>query len=366
MKIAAFLPNWLGDLAMATPTLRALRRHFGPQARIVGILRPYLADVLAGAAWLDEQWLFDPRAPDPALHGRAVARRMRGEGFDLAVLFTNSLRTAWVAWLGKARRRIGYVRYGRGPLLTDKLYPRRNGRQIVPAPMVFTYLELACALGCGEESPRLELATAAADRQAADAVFERLGLRRDGRVAALNSSGAFGASKLWPVEYFGQLARRIVEQLDHDVLVFCGPKERDIARQVVAAAQSQRVFSMADQPLDLGTAKASMGRCRWMVSTDSGPRHVAAALGLPVVTLFGPMLPVWSENPTQRAANLMLDLDCVGCRKRVCPLGHHRCMRELTVEMVFAAVRKLLETPPSVPAAFGTSSEGRSGRVSDT
>ncbi len=351
MKIAVFLPNWLGDVAMATPTLRSLRRHFGPQARIVGIMRPYLADVLAGAGWLDEQWFFDPRSKQRELRSRAVARRMRGERFDLAVLMTNSLRTAWVAWRGGAKRRIGYVRYGRGPLLTDKLYPRRDGhwlsrrhpRRIVPEPMVETYLKLARSIGCEEESPRLELTTTAADERSADEVFERLGLRGEKPIAALNSSGAYGGSKLWPVEYFGRLARRIVDELDFDVLVICGPKEREIAREVVRLAAGTRVVSMADQPMDLGTSKACIRRCRVMVSTDSGPRHVAAALGLPVVTLFGPMLPVWSENPTQRAANLVLDLDCIGCHKRVCPLGHHRCMRDLSVETVFAAVHDVLQ-----------------------
>ena len=148
MKIAVFLPNWLGDLAMATPTLRAIRRHFGPRAHIVGILRPYLADVLAGTPWLDEQWSFDPHAKDRQLHSWAVAGRMRAEKFDIAVLLTNSLRMAAVAWRGQASQRIGYVRYGRGPLLTGKLYPRRVGRRLVPMPMVETYLELAYALGC--------------------------------------------------------------------------------------------------------------------------------------------------------------------------------------------------------------------------
>jgi heptosyltransferase II len=343
MKIAVFLPNWLGDLAMATPTLRAMRSHFGPQTHMVGILRPYLADVLAGTGWLDEQWFFNPRATDRALHTWAVARRMRAEQFDMALLLTNSFRTALVAWLGRAKERIGYVQYGRGPLLTGKLYPRRVGRRVVPRPMVESYLELARVLGCKDLSPRLELTTLEADRQSADAVFGRLGVRGDGRVVTLNSSGAFGASKLWPVEYFGQLARRIVDELDHDVLVFCGPKEREIARRVVQLAGSARVFSMADQPMDLGTAKACIGRSKLMVSTDSGPRHVAAALGLPVVTMFGPILPVWSENPTQRAANLVLDLDCIGCHRRVCPLKHHRCMRDMTVDMVFAAVVELLE-----------------------
>jgi heptosyltransferase-2 len=342
MRIALFLPNWLGDLAMATPALRAMRRHFGPQTHMVGILRPYLADVLAGAAWLDEQWFFAPHARDRSQRCWAVARRMRADRFDMAVLFTNSFRTAAVAWLGRAKERIGYVRYGRGPLLTGRLYPRRVGRRLVPMPMVETYLELARVLGCGNESPRLELATVEADERSADSIFQRLGLRDDGRIVALNSSGAYGASKLWPVEYFGQLARRIVDELGHDVLVTCGPKEREIARQVVALADNARVCSMADQPMGLGTAKACIRRCRLMVSTDSGPRHVAAALGLPVITMFGPMLPIWSENPTQRAVNLVLDLDCIGCHQRVCPLKHHRCMRELSVEQVFAAVVELL------------------------
>ena len=374
MKIAVFLPNWLGDVAMATPALRAMRRHFGGDARIVGILRPYLADVLAGTGWLDEQWLFDPRSKDRSRRAWAIGRRMRAERFDMAVLMTNSFRTAWLAWLGGAEQRIGYVRYGRGPLLTGKLYPRRTGRaadkgdgggcrgkvaqdrcrfadnllrpllsrQIAPMPMVETYLELARAIGCGAESPRLELATVEADERSADGVFERLGLRSDGRVIALNSSGAYGGSKLWPVEYFAELARRIVAELDRDVLVFCGPKERDIARRIVELSASGRVCSMADQPMDLGTAKACLHRCRLMVSTDSGPRHVAAAFGLPLVTMFGPMLPVWSENPTQRAVNLVLDLDCIGWHQRVCPLGHHRCMRDLTVDTVFAAMASLL------------------------
>jgi heptosyltransferase-2 len=83
-----------------------------------------------------------------------------------------------------------------------------------------------------------------------------------------------------------------------------------------------------------------------MVSTDSGPRHVAAALGVPTIALYGPMLPVWSENPTQQAVNLALDLPCIGCHKRTCPLGHHRCMRDLTVDRVFAETVKMLDGLP--------------------
>ncbi len=171
MKIAVFLPNWLGDVAMATPTLRAVRRHFGPQTRIVGIMRPYLADVLGGTPWLDEQWFFNPHAKDRSLHSSAVARRMRAERFDIALLLPNSLRTAWVAWRGRAAERIGYVRYGRGPLLTGKLYPRRDGRRIAAEPMVETYL----ALGQGDRRRR-GVAAAGIGHAAGRRAFGRRGL----------------------------------------------------------------------------------------------------------------------------------------------------------------------------------------------
>ena len=304
MKIAIFLPNWLGDFVMATPVLRAVRRKFGNDTRLVGILRPYLAGVLSGTNWLDEQWFFHPRAVDRSQRAWAVANRMRRERFDLAILLTNSLRPALMAWWAGAKQRIGYVRYGRGPLLTHKLYPRRVSGRIVPEPVVETYLTIADALGCGYESARLELAVTASEEESADTVFKRLGLRRDGRLILLNSGSAYGGARVWPAEYFGRLARRMTKQCDHDVLVMCGPNERSVAMDIVKHADSSRVFSMADQPLDLGTAKACIRRGRLMVSTDSGPRHIAAALGKPVITLYGPTPPVWSENPTQRAINL--------------------------------------------------------------
>jgi len=103
------------------------------------------------------------------------------------------------------------------------------------------------------------------------------------------------------------------------------------------------VTSLAEQPLGLSTTKACLKRASLCVSTDSGPRHVAAAFGRPVVTLFGPTLPIWIENPTVRGVNLQLDLNCIGCGKRVCPLGHHRCMKDLRVQMVFDHVAGLLD-----------------------
>jgi heptosyltransferase II len=376
MTICVFLPNWVGDLVMATPVLRAMRRCYGAEHRLVGILRPHLAELLAGTNFLDEMWLFDPKKqhqsqkdkdvhshksphPNPlpkgegtvvtssemkhhALGRMELLRRMRQERFDMVVLLTNSFHTAILAWLSGAKRRIGYARDGRGLFLTDKLYPLRARGRIVPAPMVDSYLALAFAAGCGNGSPRLELATTASEEQMAAEVWQNLGLRTDGRVIALNSSGAFGAAKLWPAEHFARLAQRVVDELDHDVLILCGPQEREMARDIAKRAERRRVFSLADQPVSLALTKDCLRRTCLTVSTDSGPRHIAAAWGKPVITLLGPTMPVWIENPTVRGVNLQLKLDCIGCGRRVCPLGHHRCMVDLKADQVFEEVVRLL------------------------
>jgi heptosyltransferase-2 len=329
---------------MATPTLRAVRRHFGPSARIAGILRPPLAELLEGSDWLDEQFPFDPKSSCRE-HGRlALIGRMRRQRSDMALLLTNSLHTAALAWLGGARQRVGYARDGRSLFLTKPVQAARAGRQFQPSPMVESYLALARAIGCPEESPQLELNVTAAERDQAAGAWRDLGLRTDGQVVALNSTGAHGAAKLWPAEHCATLARQITEQLDHDVLVLCGPGERDAARQIAARAGASRVFSLAGQAVSLGLTKGCLARCRLMVSTDSGPRHIAAALGKPVVTLLGPTLPAWIENSSVRGPMLRAALECLGCGKRTCPLAHHRCMRELTPERVLREVAALVQT----------------------
>ena len=180
--------------------------------------------------------LFDPKSGRKE-HGRlALVGRMRRQRFDMALLLTNSLHTAVLAWLGGARQRVGYARDGRS-LFIDQAGPAARRRPAIPPGADGRKLP---GPGPGdrlpEESPQLELNVTAAESAQAARVWRDLGLRTDGRVVALNSSGAFGTAKLWPAEHCAALARQIVEQLDHDVLVLCGPGERDAARQIAARA----------------------------------------------------------------------------------------------------------------------------------
>ncbi len=342
-KIAVMLPNWVGDLAMATPTLRALRQHF-PQARIAGICRPYLAGVLAGTQWLDELLPWDHRERwgwAKAIQFWAGVRRQR---IDVMLLLRNTLASALAARLSGARRIIGYARRGRTWLLTDVLQPPRDGIRLKPVSAVDYYLQLAYQLGCQAQPRHLELATLPADESAADRVWSLLELPpRD--VVMLNTGGAFGGSKRWPAEHAAALARRIASELGHAVLINCGPSERGDARQTAELAHHPQVKSLAGltpKELSFGLTKACLARACLLVTTDSGPRHLASALGTPTVTLFGPIDPAWSDNYETGAVHLRLPLDCSPCGQKTCPLVHHRCMRDLTADLVFDAVARRL------------------------
>ena len=347
MKVGVFLPNWVGDVVMATPTLRALRKYFGKDATLIGIMKPYVNEVLAGTSWLNEIWLYDDQADDPDIRWGAAVRRMYRAKFDIVVLLVNSFRPALMAWLARARERVGYVRYRRGPLLTLKHDPPSLNRKWIPYPTLDYYLHLAYLLGAPEESPKMELATTERDELAADRVWGSLGLRPDKRVIAFNSGGAFGAAKLWADEYFAELARRIVTELEYDILILCGPQEQERVRKIMDLAGSSGVFTLAEQQLSIGLSKACVRRSRLLVTTDSGPRHFAAAFNVPVVSLFGPTHIRWSDTHYDREIHLQTPVDCGPCQQRTCPLGHHKCMRDLSVEQVYQAVHKTLTVTTS-------------------
>jgi heptosyltransferase-2 len=347
MNLAIFLPNWVGDAVMATPALRALRVRYR-EAHLVGVLRPYVAGVLEGSPWLDSLVLLETKGPW-SHRWPAVAWRLRQYRPELAVLFPNSFRTALVARLAGCRRRVGYRRYGRGPLLTDRLEPVRGASgRLLPSPALDSYNRLARAAGCAEPGHRMELFTTPADEAAADAVWRRDELDGFREVVCLNSGGAFGSAKLWPTEYFAALARRLADERGCGVLVLCGPAERNLAREVAALAGRPAVRTLADHPPSLGLTKACVRRAALLVSTDSGPRHFAAAFDRPVVTLFGPTHIAWTETYYPRAVHLQKPVECGPCQRRVCPLDH-RCMKLLTPEEVYRTAADLLARAAGPP-----------------
>ncbi|MCC6493267.1 MAG: glycosyltransferase family 9 protein [Pirellulales bacterium] len=348
MRLGVFLPNWIGDVVMATPALRALRELAGAGS-MVGIMRPYVAEVLAGADWFDEEILYvkggSLRASQaqsfdlPSLNWPRVLQRLRANKFDRVVLLTNSLRTAWMAFRSGAPERVGMVGNLRRPLLTTHVYaPRQNGKRMT-LPTISSYLHLAQAAGAAPQAPTLQLATTAEDERAANAVWRRLALPTDGSVAVLNTGGAYGAAKDWPSQNFAQLALQLAEERRLHVLFNCGPAERGAVRDIVERLDHPRIKSLADEPaLPIGLTKAVIRRAAALVTTDSGPRFFGVAFGVPTVTLFGPTSVTLTQTGAPHEVCVSLGLDCQPCMSRTCPLVHHRCMRGLSVEQVLAAV----------------------------
>ncbi|WP_339733690.1 lipopolysaccharide heptosyltransferase II [uncultured Gimesia sp.] len=347
MKIAVFLPNWIGDAVMATPALRAIRHQF-PDAEIVTIQRPYVADTLDGLDLIDRTISLQS---GQKLGSRfQLLQQLRRERFDLSILFPNSFRSAWLSFLAGIPRRVGINRDGRRWLLTDAL---PAGDKKKPHPAIDEYLRIATFLieedQAGAEvslplSRTMELAVTDADRRRWKSFLDKQSAEFKSRpLVCLNPGGAFGAAKHWPTTHFGELAQRVAKEMNRSVLVVCGPAEKAEALQIVEQANHPLVTSLAAEPLHLGLTKAAIQQAELLVTTDSGPRHFAAPFQVPVVTLFGPTHILWSETFYDRGLHLQLKMDCGPCQQRVCPLGHHRCMKDLGPDQVFRAVVSLLE-----------------------
>ncbi|QDU00978.1 ADP-heptose--LPS heptosyltransferase 2 [Gimesia chilikensis] len=347
MKIAVFLPNWIGDAVMATSALRALRDEFH-NAEITAIQKPYVAEVLNGLDLVDHSLA---SGNEKSLKSQfQLLSQLRRERFDLAVLFPNSFRSACLSFLAGIPRRVGIQRDGRGWLLTDAL---PAGDRQVPHPAIDEYLRIVAHIIGVEQadskpgsglSRKMELAVTDADRQRWSSFWDKQSAEFQRHpLICLNPGGAFGAAKHWPVANFAELAHRLATDLQRSVLVVCGPAEKEEALQIVAQAKHPLVTSLADESLHLGLTKAAIQQAELLVTTDSGPRHFAAPFDVPVVTLFGPTHIMWSETFYERGQHLQLAMDCGPCQQRVCPLGHHRCMKDLSANQVFEAVVSLLE-----------------------
>jgi len=340
MNLAIFLPNWIGDVVMATPAIRALRQHFAG-ARVIGVCRPYVAGAVEGSPWFDELLFLDrnwSRWP-------AVAWQLRAKKIDVAVMFPNSFRSGLVAWLGGCKKRIGFHRDGRGWMLTDRLESTLDGNgKFKPVPIIDDYNRLAMAAGCANPGYRMELFTTPSDEAAADAIYEKNGIEPWDDVICLNPGAAFGAAKYWPTDSFALLAQDLVDERGAKLIVLCGPSEREQARNIARLANRPGVFSLADETLSLGLTKALIRRTSLLVTTDSGPRHFAAAFGKPVISLYGPTFIDWTRTYFDKEINLQKKVPCGPCQLRVCPTDHV-CMKTLTPHEVFMAAQQLLARP---------------------
>lgn len=335
------LPNWVGDVVLATPALRALRKGFA-DTHMTFLLKPYVSDLLAGGDWADEL-VFWPGGKNRRARQRSflgLVGELRKRRFDAAVLLTNSFRSGLLSSLIKAPRRIGYDRDGRGMLLTDRLKAHRVKGKYVPVSMVRYYGAIADYLGCRPDYDRLELFTEPEDEAAIDQLCSQHGIGDGKPLVVINSGAAFGSAKCWPPERFAAVADRLVESFAARVVVPCGPKEIEIAHTIRHEMRHPAVF-LTDPVLPLRQLKALIRRASLLLTNDTGPRHFGCAFGTPTVTVFGPTDPAWTETGYAEERKLITEVDCGPCMKRRCTTDH-RCMTRIEPNEVFEACRELL------------------------
>ena len=344
-RLLVVMPSWLGDTVMATPTLRALRKLY-VDAHITALIRKNMKPILDGCPWVNRIVTVRPRRKG-IQEGRrtgpvALARRLSAGQFDTAVLLPNSFRVALLARMAGIPRRVGYDRDGRGFLLTDRLLPRRDRGRFIPVPTRDYYLGLAQYLGASDPDSALELFTKPSYEEKAELLLSQAGYTpSDTRRLILISPGAnYGDAKIWYPDRFAAVADRCVRELGAVVGVIGAPNEQVILDKVLAAAQ-EPILDLPRLGMDLGLLKSIVRRSSLVITNDTGPRHVAAAFGVPVVTVFGPTDPAWSQIDFSEERQVRVDVFCGPCQKKKCPLDH-RCMTQIHPEMLFERVAELL------------------------
>lgn len=352
-KLLIVMPHRLSECVMATPTLRAFRQLY-PDAQITALIRRHLRPAIDGCPWVDR--IASVRKKIKGVGGKSdaplkVAARIASARFDTAVLLPNSFRSALLARTARIPRRVGYDRDGRGGLLTDRLLPRRVQGKYIPLPLRDYYLGLARYLGAVDPDPAMQVFTRPSDDAKADELLSRAGYTGNGaggdaRPLVLLCPGDVRAdARMWLPQRFGELADMLVKRLGCAVALSAGPDERrgfDEAR----AAVKEKIIDLPALGVDLTLLKSVIRRASLVITGDTGPRQIAAALGVPAVSILGPTDDVWSTTHSPLDHVVAADVYCRPCGKKKCPLRRtpddHICMKRIEVDIVFAHAARLL------------------------
>jgi heptosyltransferase-2 len=315
-------PNWLGDVILSLGAVRDLRHNF-PDAHLEVLARPAVADLYRALGEVD-----GVRLCASFRQGVAAAR-----GCDVAVLLPNSLGSALQVFLARVRERWGYARDGRGVLLTRRA---RVPREVKGVSEAHYYRAMLAGVGLKVSAAQdLSLSCPGEWRARGRELLER-----GGRWVGLNPGAAFGSAKRWPAERYAALADLLIRQYGVRVAILGSAADRGVASAIADAMTAPaRVLAGETRLTDLVGVLAGLAL---LVTNDSGPMHVAAALGTPLVAVFGPT--DWRETAPLGATCRVVraPVECSPCKLRECPIDH-RCMTRVGVERVLAEAQDLLK-----------------------
>ncbi len=333
--------NWVGDAVMAVPALQALRSQY-PSAYISILARPWVAGLYGREPFCDELLPYEaPRSARGLRAKRRLAAQLRHREFDCAILFPNAFEAAALAWLARIPVRVGYARDGRSPLLTHAVPTPAPGE--TPAHQRFYYLELlkrAKLIPAYAASDAIRLSGAAAAVAEGRKRFADVALH--GAVIGVSPGAAYGGAKRWLPERFAQAAIEVARERSYSVAVFGSREELpicEIVREQVEAAGVPCLNFAGGTSLPEFIELAAA--CDLFLTNDSGPMHIASALGVPTVAVFG-ATDDQATGPTGARSRIIREpVECSPCLLRECPIDH-RCMTGVQASRVAQAALTLV------------------------
>ena len=330
--------NWLGDLVMSLPALRALRAAY-PRAWLAVLVKQELAGFYAGSRWIDELLPYRLRRGLAGLADRRkVVREIRERRFDLAVIFPNSFQSALWPMLARIPARVGFSRDARGLLLTHKATP---ARAILEGHQVHYYLHLlreTLNIPGDPSACRPEVDAGRRKRMAKWLAEHRR--RPGGKLVALAAGAAYGPAKEWPVGHFAALVDLLADRLNAECVLTGAAGERARSQEVAAASRQGALVAAGET--DVAELLALLSLCDAFAGNDSGAMHAAGALGLPTVGIFGSTRADRTGPLGPRTRVLYRPLPCSPCLARTCRRGDYECLKQIRPEEVFAALTECM------------------------
>lgn len=339
MKLLVRTTNWLGDAVMSIPALREIRKAF-PAWQITLLARPWVADLYAREKFCDLIVRYEQNGTHRGLRGKwRLAQKLRSIQFDCAILLPNAFDGAFVTWMSRIPRRIGYACNGRSVLLTDAITCPGPGD--IPNHQRFYYLELLRRAGLANylpESSAIRLANTSGAAAAGWKDWQRRGFSTK-RWIGVSPGAAFGTAKRWLPERFAKTASQLSLDFDADIAIFGSAAETQLCEMVTNHA-GPRAHNLAGRT-SLAQFIDLTATCSLFLANDSGPMHVATAVGVPTVAVFGPTDDN-STGPSEALARVVRQpVECSPCLLRKCPIDH-RCMTKVESEMVTEAAKRLV------------------------
>ncbi len=334
MKILIRGTNWVGDAVMQIPALRQIRRVF-PDAHITLCTRDWAKGIFADADFIDE--ILPINANESVF---SQSKKLRESDFDLAILFTNSFQTALIAKFGKVKTRFGYANEGRSFLLTNSIKKPswKNERH-----EIFYYLNLISEVEkhyfgrVSEQIPQFDLQVSDERKMLARKLLSENGVDLTKPIIAFCAGSTNSRAKRWLTGSYAKLNDKIQRELNANVVLIGDKSELDVSLEVVDNAEFKP--SLMTGKTSLAEAVAILSVCDLLVSNDTGPSHISAALGTKTIVMFGPTNPK-TTHPIG-AEIVRKNVDCSPCMLRDCPIDH-RCMTQISADEVFEIARKLL------------------------